>query len=81
MDTQYATKVAGLNDAFRRSGCGIVVTEGVQVLDDLSGLIDEVRWFSEFTEDNDPYGEHDFGSLMWQDQKIFWKIDYLYIPQ
>jgi Protein of unknown function (DUF3768) len=76
MDTTYAVKVAKLNDVFRRNGNRIVVTSGVQVLDDLSGLLDEIRWFDEFTEDNDPYGEHDFGTVYWGGEKIFWKIDY-----
>lgn len=26
--------------------------------------------------DNDPYGEHDFGSLIVDGNKVFWKIDY-----
>ncbi len=76
MDAVQASKIAKLNDAFRHSGQGIVITEGVQVLEDLSGLLDEVRWFKDFNEDNDPYGEHDFGMVYWQGQKIFWKIDY-----
>jgi Protein of unknown function (DUF3768) len=76
MDTAYSEKVAKLNDAFRRSGNRIVVTSGVQVLNDLSGLIDEIRWFDDFSEDNDPYGERDFGTVYWCGQKIFWKIDY-----
>jgi hypothetical protein len=76
MGATQANKIAKLNDAFRRSGHGIVITEGVQVLDDLSGLLDEARWFKDFNEDNDPYGEHDFGMVYWQGQKIFWKVDY-----
>lgn len=36
----------------------------------------EVRNFDNFTEDNDPHGEHDFGSITHQGEKIFWKIDY-----
>lgn len=32
--------------------------------------------FDRFTPDNDPYGEHDFGTIDWQEEKIFWKIDY-----
>jgi len=32
--------------------------------------------FDSFTPDNDPYGEHDFGTIDWQEEKIFWKIDY-----
>jgi Protein of unknown function (DUF3768) len=29
-----------------------------------------------FTEDNDPHGEHDFGSLDYEGKRIFWKVDY-----
>ena len=31
---------------------------------------------NDFTEDNDPYGEHDFGSFDYKGNKIFFKIDY-----
>jgi hypothetical protein len=31
---------------------------------------------SEFTPDNDPHGEHDFGSFTLVGRKFFWKIDY-----
>ena len=30
----------------------------------------------DFTEDNDPHGEHDFGSFELAGRKFFWKIDY-----
>lgn len=76
MQTENAVEIAKLNDVFRRSGFGITVTPGVQVLEDLPGLIDEIRRFNEFTEDNDPYGEHDFGTVHWYGEKVFWKIDY-----
>jgi hypothetical protein len=76
MQTENCDQIAKLNDAFRRSGFGIVVTPGVQAIEDLSGLINEVRRFDEFTEDNDPYGEHDFGTVYWLGAKVFWKIDY-----
>jgi hypothetical protein len=33
--------------------------------------------FDAFTEDNDPYNEHDFGSFDLCGRKFFWKIDYL----
>jgi hypothetical protein len=75
METQ-ATTIAMLNDKFRNSGQGITVTQGVQVLDDLLGLIDEIRRFNDFNEDNDPYGEHDFGTVYWLGEKVFWKVDY-----
>ena len=35
-----------------------------------------VRDFDNFTEENDPNGEHDFGSNTYEAHKIFWKIDY-----
>lgn len=43
---------------------------------DLIGLSRAVEDFNRFTEDNDPYGEHDFGKLTWYEQTVFWKIDY-----
>ena len=76
MQTEEAIEIAKKNDAYRRSGFGVTVTPGVQVLEDLGGLIDEIRQFNEFTEDNDPYGEHDFGTVYWFGEKVFWKIDY-----
>ena len=35
-----------------------------------------MRTFTDFTPDNDPYGEHDFGSFELANHKFFWKIDY-----
>ena len=32
--------------------------------------------YADFTPDNDPYGEHDFGSLTVARHKAFFKIDY-----
>jgi len=75
MQTENAVEIAKVNDAFRRSGSGIVITPGIQEIDDLSGLLEEVRWFNEFAENNDPYGEHDFGTVHWSGEKVFWKID------
>lgn len=68
--------VAAANDAFRAAGFGVSLTPGVQQLEDLGGLMRAVREFRDFTEHNDPYGEHDFGEIEWQDVKVFWKVDY-----
>jgi len=68
-------KIAELNDAFRKKET-MSVSQGVFNLQDVLGLIRAVRDFSNFTEDNDPYGEHDFGSFTVGGVKIFWKIDY-----
>lgn len=35
-----------------------------------------VQAFDQFSADNDPYGEHDFGSFVVEALKLFWKIDY-----
>ncbi|MCI5045058.1 MAG: DUF3768 domain-containing protein [Aquisalinus sp.] len=52
---------------------GVMALEPEQIIDVWAG----VRNFRQFTEDNDPYHEHDFGSFTLDDgTKIFWKIDY-----
>ena len=76
IDTEYAAKVAKINDEFRDTGFGVTLTVGVQALGDVPGLMSLVRTFRDFNEENDPYGEHDFGSLKWQGEKVFWKIAY-----
>lgn len=76
MEHEKQPSVANLNDEFRRSGQGLMITPGIQALEDVMGLVGAVMSFGNFTEDNDPYGEHDFGSLEWDSQKVFWKIDY-----
>jgi hypothetical protein len=62
-----ALKIAALNDAFRRTGEGgrTVFTAGVSNLGvEFSHLaFARVRAFAAFTPDNDPHGEHDFGSF------------------
>lgn len=75
--------VAVLNDAFRQdmgaTHKGMVVfTTGVQALssNERMDAYEAVRTFEEFTEDNDPQGEHDFGSFEIEGTKLFWKIDY-----
>jgi len=75
-----AERIATLNDSFRTTfvGGNIFVSAGVQGLgpEFVAAALAAVRVFSEFAEDNDPYKEHDFGSVMVQGQKLFWKIDY-----
>ena len=73
-------KIARLNDAFRKSGQGgrIYATSGIQALPprDQFEILNLVRTFNDFSEGNDPYGEHDFGSFEFKGDKVFWKIDY-----
>lgn len=69
-----------LNDAFRSTGEGgrILFTAGVSDLGIAFShqALGIVRRFDTFTPDNDPHGEHDFGSFIHQGAKLFWKIDY-----
>lgn len=75
-----AAKIAALNDAARTTlqDCRLVVTQGVAALGDVDAIIARVQTFDAFTPDNDPYGEHDFGSFEFGEdrQLIFWKFDY-----
>ena len=38
-------------------------------------IMRRVHDFTAFTPDNDPHGEHDFGSFEFAGKTIFWKID------
>ena len=75
-----ANRIRALNDQFRKTGLGgrQVITPGVQALGliALLNLRQQIASFDSFAEDNDPYGEHDFGSLKHRGQTVFWKIDY-----
>lgn len=80
MSTEKTERIRNLNDEFRKSGVGGVTTisRGVSILDGAiqKEIIVAVKSFNDFTPDNDPYGEHDFGSFEVGDYKLFWKIDY-----
>lgn len=79
-DQVTVAKIAELNDEFRRRGIGgsRYVTAGIQAegSEFLVRATAEVAAFNSFDSDNDPYGHHDFGCVIIQGQKIFWKIDY-----
>ena len=72
-------KIAHLNDEFRRSFSGgkVMMTSGVDALPAMvkAAVLQKVATFEEFTEGNDPHGEHDFGSFELLGRKFFWKID------
>ena len=75
-----AERIRILNDSFRRTFLGgrVVVTQGVDALpmDTKARVIGAVQSFSDFTPDNDPHKEHDFGNFETAGEKFFWKIDY-----
>ena len=77
-------RVRELNDNLRRNiftsqpHGEIILTAGTAALKDSDrfNLLTEVQCFEDFTEDNDPYQEHDFGAIDFKGEKYFWKIDY-----
>lgn len=78
--------ISDLNDRFRKGDPTvpgqILITQGVQALivdkgsEDGGDVLGEVRRFDTFNADNDPHGEHDFGSFEYLGKRLFWKIDY-----
>lgn len=87
-DINETTKrVARLNDIFRASilkpvseQClgKIFCTASIMALpeEDINHIAEKVSLFDNFNEGNDPYGEHDFGSFIFNDDKVYWRIDY-----
>ena len=74
---ETSAKIAAINDKHRQNMEGCTVTRGVAAMgEDVNEIFVRVRDFTEFNEDNDPYGEHDFGSFTVDGDKVFWKIDY-----
>lgn len=55
----------------------LLLTRGIASLpeEEVIQILRKVKEFDDFTEENDPWGEHDFGSFTQNGQKIFWKID------
>ena len=55
-----------------------MITSGIQALgtEGFARVLAAVAGFDAFTTDNDPYGEHDFGSFEVAGETFFWKIDY-----
>ncbi len=75
-----STRIRQLNDNFRKTGRNgqVMITRGLLAIRPpiVNDVVQAVRAFDQFDEDNDPYGEHDFGTLTVSGEKIFWKIDY-----
>jgi Protein of unknown function (DUF3768) len=83
MTTTSLTKtdtIRDLNDALRQTfiGGAVMITAGVEAMtdDERRSLLQKVRTFATFSEDNDPHGEHDFGAIDEGSVRYFWKIDY-----
>ena len=88
---EYTARVASLNDDLRADLSNpqrgrVMMTHGIRVMIedsdaspfwiDQSNLLRIVTQFADFSEDNDPHGERDFGAFEWKATRCFWKVDY-----
>lgn len=84
--TAEAVKIAAQNDRFRAGLLkgmdpelmgSVVTTAGVAGRGDdfITRAFIAVARDSRFTPDNDPYGDHGFGTVTVQGEKLFWKLD------
>ena len=85
-EEENVKQIAKLNDLCRTAmgvAGRLVQTAGISALPPQiqSAIRENVERFRDFTPDNDPHGEHDFGTFNVDGvrEKIFWKIDY-YAP-
>lgn len=73
-------RIRELNDKLRKTAMGGTTysTRGVQSLspETIDKVMTSIRSFDDFTEHNDPYGEHDCAAVEVDGNRIFWKIDY-----
>ncbi len=74
------TKIRALNDRLRETGAGgrIVMTQGVASLSQaaIGAILAAVADFEAFSDNDDPYGEHDMGAIRVGVHRVFFKIDY-----
>ena len=77
MSTQLSD-IAKANDLLRTTFLSgkVILTQSVSKAPDREDVITAVREFNDFNEDNDPYGEHDWGGFDVNGRRYFFKIDY-----
>ena len=77
--TTIHDRIRALNDAARRHPTDgrVYFTRGIAALpvEDQAAILARVCAFDQFTSDNDPYGEHDFGAFEHNGVRVFWKIE------
>lgn len=77
---EYRTRIAQLNDRMRQTYWGgkVMTAPGVNELPEEMqvALFRAVAEYDEFTPDNDPHGERDFGCITLAGEKFFWKVSY-----
>src|SRR3712207_2836992 len=78
-DLVDVSRIRDLNDQLRRSLTGgvLVMTRGIIDLGAKRqmAILNAIAAFDGFDPDNDPYGEHDFGALTVEGERILFKVD------
>jgi hypothetical protein len=77
-------RIAALNDELRtrrtaRNGRIIVTGALIEETGDgekMARILDAIRDFSDFNDDNDPHGERDYGRVTVDGEEIMFKFDY-----
>ncbi len=76
----HVDRIRELNDQLRKTLTGgkIMLTNGVVALGPEAQplIMEALKRYEDFDADNDPYGEHDFGMIVVDGQKLLFKIDY-----
>ena len=79
-NSEKTTRIRELNDQLRCKGIGgrVLITCGVEALglDGARDVLTAVARFNDFSEDNDPWGEHDCAVLTVNGCRIIFKTDY-----
>jgi hypothetical protein len=79
---ERSKKIAALNDRLRTTfnplAGRVIMTRGLSSMKaaDRRAVFSLVMTFNQFTPDNDPHNEHDFGSVEYGDERFFFKFDY-----
>ena len=67
--------IALLNDQARitLTNCKLIITLGIDLLGDeaMDRILHLVMRFDDFSERNDPFGEHDFGAVEYESNTVF----------
>lgn len=73
-------RIRCLNDHLRSHFIGgqVMITQGIQSLGSTfrAACVEAIRGYDQFSPENDPHNEHDFGMLTVRGQRVYWKIDY-----
>jgi hypothetical protein len=83
LDADKLIRIREFNDKLRRYFVGgkVMLTDSVAELPDMvkAAALLFMAQYHNFTTQNDPYGEHDFGAFELCNRRFFWKVDCLTI--